>query len=144
MRHKGYTLIELLIVVALFTFIFSIATPHIGMINRTREANELREFKRDLLYTRNKAIVDKKSYKFVLDYINNAYSITDLKGEPIKTYKFQYGIKLIRNPKLDDFTFSRYGIPSDAGSVSITDSKNKRYEISVTPATGKITLKDIR
>lgn len=144
MRHKGYTLIEILIVIALFTLIFSIALPSLGILNRTREGNELKEIKRDLIYTRNKAIVDCKSIKFRLDYENNGYIIEYLNGEKIKSKYFQYGIKLMRNPKLLDYAFTSNGTPSNSDTLILEDSKKNRYEIAVTPATGKITLRKVR
>lgn len=137
----GYTLIEILIVVALLSLILSISIPGLGFLNRTREANELKEFKRDLLYTRNKAIVDRKTYRIKIDYTNNEYLISNFDYTPIKLYKFTYGIKINKDSNIKEFTFGMYGSPSVGGTICLSDSRNNNFEIAITPVTGKITLR---
>lgn len=139
-RHKGYTLIEILIVLALLFIFLSIAVPKTNLFNRMKEQQELREFKRDILYARNKAIVESKICNFNFDYENNSYNISIADGEIIKSYKFQYGIKVLRNPSLPRFTFTRSGAPGKTGTVYLLDSRNSKYKLTVAPSTGKISL----
>lgn len=144
MQHKGYTIIELLIALALFSIFLSIAVPKVSMFNRIKEQQELREFKKDILYARNKAIVEGKRYTVYLNYENNSYdisyNISQNKSERLKEYKFQYGLKLIRNPDLTKFSFTRFGTPGNASSIYLVDSKNNLYKLSVAPTTGKVSL----
>lgn len=139
--RRAFTLIEILIVVALFLLFSSIAIPNIGMLNRAKESQELRGIRTDLLYTRNQAIVGSKTLKFKWDYANNGYSITSLdEKEIIKSYRCEKGIKIIENLRINEFIFSPSGTPSYSDTISIVDSRNQRYHLSVAPATGKITL----
>lgn len=146
MNSRGaFTLIEILIVLALFLLFSSIAIPNIGMLNHAKESKELREMKTDLLYTRNQAIVGSRTLKFKWDYANNGYRITSLdEKEVIKSHRCESGIKIIENPKINEFIFSPRGTPSYSDTISIVDSKNGRYHLSVAPATGKITLQKVK
>lgn len=146
MNSRGaFTLIEILIVLALFLLFSSIAIPNMGILNGVRESKELREIRIDLLYTRNQAIVASRTLKFKWDYPNNGYSITSLdEKEIIKSYRCEYGIRIIENPKINEFIFSPRGTPSYSDTISIVDSKNQRYHLSVAPATGKITLQKVK
>lgn len=144
-RHKGYTLIEILIVLAIFSIIISIAAPKIVIFNRIKEQQELREFRRDILYARNRAIIDNKRYTVYLNYEDNSYfircNISTNEWQTIKNYKFQYGIKLIRNPKHSKISFTGSGTASVADSFYISDSKDNRYVLTVAVNTGKVTIK---
>lgn len=144
-QYKGYTIIEMLIVLALFSIFLSIAAPKANMFKGIKEQQELREFKRNILYARNKAIVDGKRYIVYLNYDNNSYdvrcNISQNKWQKVKEYKFQYGIKLVRNPNSNNIGFTSSGTASISDTFVIKDSKNRRYELTIAVNTGKVTLK---
>lgn len=146
-RHKGYTMIEMVIVLALFSILLSIAAPKISMFNRIKEQQELREFKKDILYARNRAIVEGRKYTVYLNYDNNGYDIRyiDSSNKLIitKEYTFQYGIRLKRNIRLLKIEFTSSGTASISDTLTITDSQNNKYELSIAVNTGKVTLKSI-
>ena len=140
-RHKGYTMIEIIVVLALFSLLFSIVKPNFNLLSSTKERQELRVFKRDILYARNQAIVKGKQYYFKLNYDENGYMMYSSDGVE-KRYKFQYGLSLVNNPEMIEIVFSRSGAPSKSGTISLRTHNNKKYYLSVTPVTGKITLSE--
>ena len=144
-RIKGYTMIELIIVLALFALLLSISYPTLGIVNNYKEFQELKEFKRDVLFARNQAIVNNKVYSCIIDYPNNGY-IINTEGKNIKKYNFQYGVKLIDNAgAVRLFTFGGNGVPLKTGIIRVDlDSKNNYYYLTVTPVIGKISLKEVR
>ena len=140
-------MIEIVVVLALFSILLSIAAPKVNIFNSIKEKQELRAFKSDILHARNRAIVESKKYTVYLNYENNSYDISynvsNTKSVIIKEYKFQYGIKFVRNPRLKAIEFTSSGTVSIADTLTIVDSKNNIYELSIGVNTGKITLRSI-
>lgn len=140
----GYTLIELILVMALIGIFFSIAMPSTNIIFRTAENNELREFKRDLIFARNSAVFENGIYSIEIDIVKNQYSIIKNKGKGskfIKRKKFVNGI-IFKNDNVDNYiTFYSTGSSHKAGTIELSNSKNEKIYITITPATGKINLK---
>ena len=140
-RHKGYTIIELIVVLALFSIFFSMAVPNSGYVNRTKELQELKEFKRDVLFARNQAIVNGKIHFFQLEYTTNSYSIL-CEDKYIKRVNLQHGITLITNSAITKITFNRTGVPSQGDTIKLRASDKQRYNLVISPVTGKITLRE--
>lgn len=138
----GYTLLELLVVVALIAIVLSVAVPSLQTIVNTKEKKELMEFKRDIIYARNSAVVENKIYILELNIKNNSYRISkvDKTTKIVKDVKFSNGIKLNRNNFGDTINFLSTGAPSDSGTISMTNRKKQKIEITITPATGKVNL----
>lgn len=138
----GYTLLELLVVVALITIVLSVGIPSLQIIFNTKEKKELMEFKRDIIFARNSAVVENKIFILSLDNENNCYRI--LKADKItiivKDVKFSNGIIMKQNNFNNLIKFLPTGAPSDAGTISMTNRKKQKIEITITPATGKISL----
>lgn len=148
-RYKGYTLIELVVVLALFSILFSIAIPNLRALSNYEEMQELREFRRNILYARNQAIVTGEIHIMNFDYTRNFYNIT-VNSKPIQSYYFKKGIKLSKysSIKTDDlgakeFVFGRNGVPTVSGTVYLSLKNGEEFQITVTPATGKVSLKEI-
>lgn len=132
-------MIELVVVIALFSIILSIAIPNLRVVNKYKENQELKEFKRDILYARNQAIMKGKIYSFQLDYINNSYLIQSEDGVE-KRYYFKNGLSLIENPDMIEIRFGKSGAPLKSGTISFRNSENKICLLTVTPVTGQINL----
>lgn len=137
----GFTMIELVVVIALTLIILSIATPNLKVVNKLKESQELREFKRDILYARNQAIIEGKIYYFQLDYTDNGYFI-HTEDVVKKRYYFKHGLSLIENPNLIRLEFGKSGVPIKSGTIEFKNSENKIFFIAVTPVTGQINLYD--
>lgn len=138
-------MIELVIVLALFGILASIAVPKFTLISRFKENQELREFKRDVLYARNQAIVKGKEHSVSFDYDTNSYVILE-ELKVIKRYNFEHGIILIKKPfnvekaVVSYIKFGKNGRPTVSGSIALMTSDKTIYKLSTTPVTGKVSL----
>lgn len=138
----GYTLLELLVVVALIAIVLSVGIPSLQIIFNTKEKKELMEFKRDIIFARNSAVVENKIYVLYLDNANNSYKISkvDKKTAIVKDIQLSNGIKMKGNNFNSSISFLPTGAPSNAGTILLTNRKKQKIEITITPATGKINL----
>lgn len=139
-RYKGYTLLELVIVLTLFSLILMIAVPSLGIIREFREYQQIRQLKTDILFARNQAIVKGKIYFVQFDFVRNGYIIV-VSGETIKRVYFEEGIELIKNMEMTELSFYRTGVPGKSGTIRLKNGKNQIYEVVVTPIVGKVTIK---
>lgn len=140
---RAYTLIEILIVLALISLIMAIAIPSFGIVNSIKENQEFNELKRDLLWAKNRAIVENCHYKISINIKENKYEITELiTNKQIKSKCFDCGLKFIRtvDTTSDIIEFSPSGAPSRAGSFVIKNRKGQVYKWSVRPVTGKLSI----
>lgn len=138
----GYTLLELLVVVALIAIVLSAAIPSLNIIFNTREKKELLEFKRDIIFARNSAVVENAIYGVYIDIKNNSYKIVKGKEQPtiIKDKQFSHGILIINNNFKNAINFFPTGTPDRAGTILVTNRKKQDIQITITPATGKVNL----
>ena len=138
----GYTLLELIVVIALFAVILSISFPGIKSIIISMEKRELMELKRDIVYARNSAIVENLNYSFMVNKGKNTYSITrqEKVSKIIKKVKLENGIKIVSNNFGNSLTFTPSGAPAGGGTLELTNKKGQSIEISITPATGKVNI----
>lgn len=138
--RKGYTLIEILIVIALFSILVSMIIPKLSFFNILSERQEIAELKKDLLYAREMAIIENKSYMVYFFHDKNSYSIkTSEAGPVIKSKTFDSGLKL--NIDNGSFIFNPSGAAGKSNTIYINTNRNKRYAISLSPATSRIEIK---
>lgn len=130
---KGYTLLELLVVIALFSLVLSIALPKGNLYAAYLEKTELKELKSDLLYSRNKAIVDNRVY-IVYFSSKDCYQIK-LNNQVIKRKE----LKTLNVSGLKEIRFTAAGVPTQAGSLNVS-GKRKNYKITISPITGGIRI----
>ena len=143
-RKKGYTLVELILVIALVGIVLSISLPSFQIILKTAEKKELMEFKRDLNFARNSAVMENAVYSIEIDIVENQYFITKDKVKTrntIKNKKFVNGIVLKEDNLGHSLTFYASGSPEEAGTIELSNKKGERIYITITPATGKVNLK---
>lgn len=140
-EKKGYTLIELLIVIALFSIFLSIAIPNLNFYRNIMEKQEIAEFKKDLLFARNSAIVENRSYTVNFNHERNSYNIKTSNRPTVKSKTFSNGLKLFENNLVNSFTFTPSGATGNSNTIYIDTKKNKRYVVTLTPATGRIEIR---
>ena len=88
-KRSAYTLIELIVVIALLGIILVMTMPNSKLFNTLNQALELKEFKRDMLFARNKAIIDSRRYVISFIYEENGYIIEkDSQKLKVKTKYF--------------------------------------------------------
>ncbi|WP_353095916.1 GspH/FimT family pseudopilin [Tissierella praeacuta] len=113
------------------------------IIFNIREKKELMEFKRDIIFARNSAVVENCIYILYVDVNKNSYRIAKDNGINAKTIKkvsLSNGIK-IKGNNFNGYTkFYPSGAPNNSGTILLTNRKKQNIEITITPATGKVNL----
>ena len=142
-NEKGYTLVELLVAIALISIILSISIPSVKTVFNIAEKKELMEFKRDLIFARNKAVMENTIYTLRLFIKENRYQITKKDGIVIKDKTMSAGIIIKENNISNIVDFYPTGVPSKAGTIELRNKKNQVIFITINIATGKINLKTI-
>ncbi len=143
---RAYTLIEILIVLALLSLLMAIAFPRFAIFNTIKENQEFRELKRDLLSCRNKAIVENCKYEFRRDISNNSYKITSTSVTPyVKFKKFESSLKFINSyENKGEITFGPSGSPSQSGSFVIQKRNGDKYRFAIAVTSGKINIHSMK
>lgn len=143
-NRTAYTLVEIIVVIALLGIIIAITIPNTNYFKAIRESLEIKELKRDILFARNKAIIDSKIYKIKFIEDDNGYKIStgsDSKVITIKTKYFEHGIKLNTREGSKTFTFNPNGTTTDSGTIYFYDRIGAEYKLSITPVTCKVNIK---
>lgn len=141
MNREGFTLIEMIIILTLISIIFSIAYPNRNFYRSIKEKREMEEFRKDLLFARNKAIVESRDYMVYFHLDENGYEIRKSENSPIfKKKTFQYGLKLEPTNLVKSFTFKSNGTTTGGNTLYFRDSYNNKYKVTLTPATGRVTF----
>ncbi len=108
-----------------------------------KEKIELRTFKKDIEYARNRAIADVCCYSILLNIDKNYYIVKkhDAVEINLKKHEFESGIRLTGTNNLgDQISFGYLGTPHKAGTVYLKNKNGNKIEITITPATGKINI----
>lgn len=145
-KMKGYTLIELLTILAILGIVISMTMPNSDYFKTIRENNELKTFKRDVLFARNKAITESKIYKLRFLYEDNAYMIkaVDLGvGDFEKTEYFEHGIVLNKNNSIKEVLFNKNGTISNSGTIKFKRRDGKEYKLVITPVRGLVDIREV-
>ena len=142
-NEKGYTLLELLVVIALIAIVLSVSIPSFKIVFNTAEKKELMELKKDLIYARNKAVMENDIYTIKLFIKQNRYQIIKKGVIVIKDKTMSAGIIIKENNISNIVDFYPTGAPSKAGTIELRNKKNQVIFITINIATGKINLKTI-
>ncbi len=108
------------------------------------EKRELREFKRDIEYARNRTIIELNMYSVKIYPSQNTYTINNHGStgrQVVKKKVFSKGIKIkSTNIKDNEIPFSFTGHPFNSGTIVLEDSQGREIEITVSLATGKVNI----
>lgn len=143
-NRTAYTLVEIIVVIAILGIIIMMAIPNTNYFKAMRESLEIKELKRDILFTRNKAIIDSKIYRIIFIDQDNSYIIytgSNPKLGTIKTKCFEHGTKLNTRTGSKTFTFNPNGTTADSGTIYFCDRIGAEYELSITPVSCKVNIK---
>src|SRR5213592_1024430 len=80
LRARGFTLVEILVVVIILGIARAIIVPSIGSRNDLKAAAAARVIMADLIYTQNLAITSQGNRYMAFDVVNQQYSVTDSAG----------------------------------------------------------------
>jgi prepilin-type N-terminal cleavage/methylation domain-containing protein len=150
-KKKGYTLIELITVLALFSILLLISIPNLSFLHKYREYNEVKQFEKDIKYARSSALTKNAPVVTFFDITNNGYKIIQ-HNKVIKEYKFQQGVNIKSiNTSSGYLTsggssieFKTTGAPSSAATIEFDTRYHGKYNITINVATGRINIKTIR
>ena len=141
---KGITLLEIIIVVSIVSVLLVITIFNGIVIVRAKERNELKEFKNDIIYARDRSIIESKSYYVDINPNKNMYSIRtsgNISSKTIKRKELCEGIKIqSTNISGNEVVFYSSGAPKFAGTIYMEDSRGQKIKLTVSPATGKINI----
>ena len=161
-HHRGFTLVELLIVIAVLVIAAAIVIPSIGSAADTQAVSAARVLGSDLEVTRSLALTtqqphslvfspDLQSYKVVADYGGQAYATVAAVPHPVTAGR-QFDVTLARQNGMSAVritgvafggntyvTFDSQGEPSSAGVVAV-ESGRVQMQVSVGALTGAVTI----
>ena len=132
MKKRAFTLIELIICLAIISLISSIILIKSGVISKLQERKEIENLQADINYCREKSLVTGFSYK--IEISRDSYKIS--RKDDNKFVK-EIFFKHIRANIDNIFVFRPTGSVKGSGKIYFT-SKNNEYSIIVSPIAGRI------
>ena len=137
-KHKGYTLLELIVVVSIILILISISVNTFASMAGLKEKMEIKRVHRDILSTRTLA---KRESKYVnITFSERGYSIytedKSVASKELKEIKFSTG-----ESNRVTISFTNRGIPAFDGAGTLYFlGRNKKYKITVVPVSGSVNL----
>lgn len=144
MNKKGFTIIEIILVIALIGFLATISLP----IYKKTEAHyslltAARMIANDIRLAQQKSITESNSYRLLFNTTaGDNYQLLSVSNKSEINY-LPKGIKIIRTNFTDKtLSFLPSGAPSQGGRVVLENRFGGRRYIIVTPATGRVRISD--
>jgi|SRR5690554_553732 len=150
-RHnRGFTLLELIVVLAILGIISSIVIPSIVFITRRNTLKTVtQEIAQEIKDTQQLATNYRKEVIFDLDINRNTYTVRENRAKPktFTTGQFSKDITITSNlyrPYTGDMRgvrrikYSANGLPSQTGTIWITDQSGKTMTITIAVGTGRV------
>jgi prepilin-type N-terminal cleavage/methylation domain-containing protein len=142
-RSRAFTVVELLIVIAVLVIAAAIVIPSIGSAADTQAISAARVLGSDLEVTRSLALTtqqphslvfspDRQSYKVLANYSGGPYASAVAIAHPVRIVGPAFGGKTY-------VTFNSQGEPSSDGTVTV-ESGQVQMQVSVAALTGAVTV----
>ncbi|NLJ99473.1 MAG: prepilin-type N-terminal cleavage/methylation domain-containing protein [Tissierellia bacterium] len=141
--NGGITLIEVIVVISIISIVLLIPTLKKDTLLDYKERKELMEFKNDINYARNKAIVESTKYFVDVRPYSNSYVIykQEMTRKIVKRKTFENGIVIYRNNiEGDEIIFTYSGAPEKSGTIELKNRKEQKIKLTITPAVGKVNI----
>ncbi|MGB9779466.1 prepilin-type cleavage/methylation domain-containing protein [Caldanaerobacter sp.] len=145
--EEGLTLIELISTLAILFLIFLLVIPSTSFLDASKSNLSLKvlaeEVVKDLRYIQQKSIFEREILYFdVAEGGRGYYLIAYNDNRIIKERKFPQGVTIEKNIS-KEISFKETGVPSSGGCTITLKNENKKIEITILPATGRIMMKGI-
>lgn len=163
--RRGYTLIEILIVVTLLGIAAAMISPVVGSTDVLRVQSTVRAIIADIAFAQSDALATQTGRAIVFDLDANKYSIVEVKGPTLNLatdtlqvvelgQKNKFGDSKLLTATFDGdavLVFDEIGgpvtepdttTPSAGGTITITGS-GQTFEITVEAYTGRVTVKKL-
>lgn len=142
-KRSAYTLVEVIVVIAILGIVMAIVLPNSNFFKSIKESLEIKELRRDMLYSRNRAILDSQDYKITFDIKNNNYIIDRSIGSDrivLIRKTFEHGTVLSSGDGGNEIIFKANGTVGKSDSIYFYDRLGDMYRLSVTPVSCKVNI----
>lgn len=153
--HRGYTLIEVLVVVTIVGIVGAIVVPQMVRPGALQIQAAARALISDLLVAQNEAIAQQSPRRVVVDVEQNLYRVAD-SGNTTIAASWQSGSQYLvdfgndqrfQGVRLDAadidgesfVEFDELGAPRNGGTIDLV-AGSLRYRITIAPFTGRVTV----
>lgn len=142
-NEKGYTLIELIVVLAILGIMSAVILPKIHLIERYKLKSQAETLAEDIRYTQRLAMSENANYYFQIQKKENSYNIRsgNIKDKNVKKIYLSKDIKFTEESK-SEIKYTSKGTPGMSGTIRLT-SNNYRVEITIRPSSGRVTVYNI-
>lgn len=140
---KGFTLIELIVVMALFSLLLSITLPNTSIIRNLNERHELRMIEKDLRQARTRAILENRTVEVSFYVDGNMYIIQYNESDKIKVQRLSSGLRIFYADSAA-YRFNGTGRVGNSNTVTLKRSDGRTYHLAVGVNTAEITLREVQ
>ena len=133
MKKKAFSLIELIMVLAIISMILSISFLKSGAYFKMRGKKEAQNLLADINYCRHKSLSSGFDYR--IEFIENNYKIKKYGGDFIKDVDLKY----LKAASTYDIRFKPTGPVVNAKTIKFI-SDNREYRIYISPIGGRVRI----
>ncbi|NLT93956.1 MAG: prepilin-type N-terminal cleavage/methylation domain-containing protein [Clostridia bacterium] len=147
MNRKGFTLVELLVVLLLFSLVLAIGQPVFSAsLKYAKGRGAIRQLVNDIRYAQQMAIGTGENHYLVFDREQELYLLKVINyplPEVLKVVRLEDKLDILgTNFPEDSLHFTPLGSPSRGGTITLRDKRDKLYTITILPATGRVKVYD--
>jgi len=148
MRSKGFTVVELILVIAIAAILLAVAVPWFSnYLDYKALQTSMRQVEADLRNAQQKSKAASTPYEVKLAPGDTSYTIwaapPSQPGQLIETKELSQGVKIADNTAANCkivYYQPTYTSETNGGTITLVTPKGKYGQITVTPTSGKITL----
>lgn len=146
MKRKGFTLVELLVVLMIFSLVLAIGQPVFSSaLSSAKGRGAIRELINDLRYAQQMAVGTGETHYIAFDREQDLYllKIVGSHTEVLKVVRLEDKLDILGTSfPSDSFHFTSLGAPSRGGTINVKDMRDRLYTITILPATGRVKVYD--